>query len=408
MNDNILKIKDKAIYTLEEKVNTGDYLLCLKYFPKVYWLKVLINSIFLILVSILLGTYYHSLFNFLISLVILEIINLISLTINYDKVMTKKFRKYNEEGKISNRYDFYIDYLIASSNLQARKVFYKDIVKFIETEDNFYLEIRSNKGFIILKKESISGDLNKFINRKFSGLPFKKEFDLINRYNKKEQKIMDILFCLSLLSIFAAFYLVIHLISKFPSTGFFNTKYFWIAWCFLPIPIISLILSFLWEKRCNNHKNLVISFLAIFLLGFLGSFSLTINDEDIYKFNNVIGFTIPSSKFISSSYSAVEKNKSDVTHIVIDYKGNDDGAILKEIENNPNWTNDMEIINQMESILPLNSFIISGDYYLIFNETTSEYNKLPDNSGKYTIVAVKYSEINKTLELNKYTINYKK
>ena len=112
MNDNILKIKDKAIYTLEEKVNTSDYLLCLKYFPKVYWLKILINSIFLILVSILLGTYYHSLFDFLISLVILEIINLISLTINYDKVMTKRFRKYNEEGMISNRYDFYIDYLI--------------------------------------------------------------------------------------------------------------------------------------------------------------------------------------------------------------------------------------------------------------------------------------------------------
>lgn len=219
---------------------------------------------------------------------------------------------------------------------------------------------------------------------------------------------MDILFCLSLLSIFAAFYLVIHLTSKFPSTLFFNTKYFWIAWCFLPIPIISLILSFVWEKRCNNHKNLVISFLAIFLLGFLGSFSLTINDEDIYKFNNVIGFTIPSSKFISSSYSAVEENKSNVTHIIIDYKGNDDGAILKKIENNPIWTNDIETINQMELILPLNSFIIKGDYYLIFNETTTEYNKLPDNSGKYTIVAVKYSEINKALELNKYTINYEK
>ena len=62
----------------------------------------------------------------------------------------------------------------------------------------------------------------------------------------------------------------------------------------------------------------------------------------------------------------------------------------------------------MELLLPLNSFIIKGDYYLIFNETTTEYNKLPDNSGKYTIVAVKYCEINKTLELNKYTINYKK
>ena len=176
----------------------------------------------------------------------------------------------------------------------------------------------------------------------------------------------------------------------------------------MPIPIISLILSFVWEKRCNNHKNLVISFLAIFLLGFLGSFSLTINDEDIYKFNNVIGFTIPSSKFISSSYSAVEEEKSDVTHIIIDYKGNDAGAILKKIESTPNWTSDIETINQMELILPLNSFIIKGDYYLIFNETTTEYNKLPDNSGKYTIVAVKYSEINKTLELNKYTINYEK
>ena len=46
--------------------------------------------------------------------------------------------------------------------------------------------------------------------------------------------------------------------------------------------------------------------------------------------------------------------------------------------------------------------------YLDVTTLVNKYNKLPDNSGKYTIVAVKYSEINKTLELNKYTINYEK
>ena len=37
-----------------------------------------------------------------------------------------------------------------------------------------------------------------------------------------------------------------------------------------------------------------------------------------------------------------------------------------------------------------------------------EYNKLPENNGKYTISAVKYSDSSKVLELNNYTINYEK
>ena len=60
-------------------------------------------------------------------------------------------------------------------------------------------------------------------------------------------------------------------------------------------------------------------------------------------------------------------------------------------------------------IIPIDSFV--GDnttYYLIYNETTKEYNKLPDDNGKYTISAIKYSDSSKILEFNSYTINYEK
>ena len=89
-------------------------------------------------------------------IIILEIINLIEFTINFDKRMTKKFNKYIEKNDSLNHYDFYDDYLIISNEMLAKKFFYKDIVKFIETESNFYLEVRDNKGFIYIKKENAS------------------------------------------------------------------------------------------------------------------------------------------------------------------------------------------------------------------------------------------------------------
>lgn len=60
-------------------------------------------------------------------------------------------------------------------------------------------------------------------------------------------------------------------------------------------------------------------------------------------------------------------------------------------------------------IVPLDSFVDDNTtYYLIYNETTKEYNKLPDDNGKYTISAIKYSDSSKILEFNSYTINYAK
>ena len=83
--------------------------------------------------------------------------------------------------------------------------------------------------------------------------------------------------------------------------------------------------------------------------------------------------------------------------------------LIEEIKNNSNWITDKEVVESLSLIIPIDSFV--GDnttYYLIYNETTKEYNKLPDDNGKYTISAIKYSDSSKILEFNSYTINYEK
>ena len=409
MENSILKIKEKPLYTVDERIVLSDYLLCLKYFPKVYWSNVLLISIVILIICVVIAAYYRSVSTGITLFIILEIINLIEFTINFDKRMTKKFNKYIEKNDSLNHYDFYDDYLIISNEMLAKKFFYKDIVKFIETESNFYLEVRDNKGFIYIKKENASDELITFIQDKFAGLPLKKEADIVNKNKKKYQVILNALFCLTLLSVVVAAYLVVYLTNKYPSDGFYNLNYFGVAWYFLPIPLISIILSFKWEKRCNNHKNLVYGFLTIFLLGFMGAFSLLFNDEDIYRYNDIIGFTVPNSRLLGSNYSAFDGDKSEFKHITINYREENTDNLIEEIKNNSNWITDKEVVESLSLIIPLDSFV--GDnttYYLIYNETTKEYNKLPDDNGKYTISAIKYSDSSKILEFNSYTINYEK
>ena len=115
MENSILKIKEKPLYTVDERIVLSDYLLCLKYFPKVYWSNVLLISIVILIICVVIAAYYRSVSTGITLFIILEIINLIEFTINFDKRMTKKFNKYIEKNDSLNHYDFYDDYLIISN-----------------------------------------------------------------------------------------------------------------------------------------------------------------------------------------------------------------------------------------------------------------------------------------------------
>lgn len=101
--NNILQIKENPFYPFDENVSLKDYHLCLKYFPKVYWTHIFSNSIGIFIIASLGAAYYHSIADGLIILVILEILNLVNLAINYNKIMTKEFNKLYQEGKFTNQ-----------------------------------------------------------------------------------------------------------------------------------------------------------------------------------------------------------------------------------------------------------------------------------------------------------------
>lgn len=406
MENSILKIKEKPLYTLETEDTAADCILIMKYFPKFFWNRYLVASILNLVGAVIAGAYYHSFLVWLILFVVLEIICLIYFYNNNDKLVTKEFKKENKGEKVVGYYEFYSEYLLASSDLRASKLLYSKITKFIESDSNFYLEYDKSGIIVNLKKEKMSLELQEFIRNKFADLPLKQEKI---EPKKNQQKILNILYGVTIFCLLAALYLIGYLMRQYPSAGFYNENYFWIAWCFLPIPLIFIILSFKWGMQCNNKKNLVYGFLVIFLLGFIGAFSLFFNDDNIYRYNDIIGFTVPDSKRVGSNYSVFEGNKSEFSHITINYMEENTDYLLEKIKDNSNWITDKDIVESLSLIIPLDSFM--GDnttYYLIYNETAKEYNKLPEDKGKYTISAIKYSDSSKILEFNSYTINYAK
>ena len=100
MENSILKIKEKPLYTLEVERTSEDCILIMKYFPKFFWNRYMVASILILVGAIIAGAYYHSFLVLLILFVILEIICLIYFYNNNDKLVTKEFNEENKGEKI--------------------------------------------------------------------------------------------------------------------------------------------------------------------------------------------------------------------------------------------------------------------------------------------------------------------
>lgn len=86
---------------------------------------------------------------------------------------------------------------------------------------------------------------------------------------------MIILFIITICSLWGALWSVSLVDEINPQHGLNFTKNMWAFWCWLPIPILSIILGFKYKKvglKCT--KNIVGGFIIGFLLLVYGSFSL--------------------------------------------------------------------------------------------------------------------------------------
>ena len=246
---------------------------------------------------------------------------------------------------------------------------------------------------------------------------------LFARGEKREKKhnpnliklVLLVLFVATIASLWGALYSVSLVNTLIPQYGFNFTKNLWVFWCWLPVPISSIILGKKYKKegfKCT--KNIVAGYIIAVFLFMYGAFVFFPTSEQDYskinEYKEIINLELPSAGVLEIQNWDTYIDEDITEYVTINaYYGSEDVTELeKSIENNPNWILGNEITSDLKVFIPI---LLQGNtnaYYSIYNKTTNEYNRVPEDSGDYKIYAMRYDKGNKKLEIHEFRIAYSK
>ena len=415
---------EKCLFSCESVVDGYEYKKMAKYFPKrMYWVFVIRGTIFNVIISALIALTTQSWIATLIFLIAYEIYLLIYYKVRLEPMAEKVHNARLKRGEIEVNFEteFYEDYFIRKGEKSSVTIDYSKITRCVENDTNFYLEYAKKNMVIIIQKNRCDLELISFIRNKFSNL----ENNLGDRSSYKEIKkakntksintLMIILFIATLCCLWGAMWSVSLINEINPQHGFNFTKNTWVFWCWLPIPISSIILGFIYNgKGLKCTKNIVAGFIIGFLLLVYGSFSLFPTfSEDYSKINDYkeyIDASIPANGEleIQNWETYFDDDKTEYAIINAYYDKEDVSKLENSIEKSNNWILSTKLKSELKILLPT-QFRSSNDvFYSIYNKTTNEYNTIPNESGKYEIYAMYYDKDLKQLSIHKYKYDFNK
>lgn len=418
------KKNEKCLFSCESVVDGYEYKKMAKYFPKrMYWVFVIRGTIFNVIISALIALTTQSWIATLIFLIAYEIYLLIYYKVRLEPMAEKVHNARLKRGEIEVNFEteFYEDYFIRKGEKSSVTIDYSEITRCVENDTNFYLEYAKKNMIIIIQKNRCDLELISFIRNKFSNL----ENNLGDTSSYKEIKkakntklintLMIILFIATLCCLWGAMWSVSLINEINPQHGFNFTKNTWVFWCWLPIPISSIILGFIYNgKGLKCTKNIVAGFIIGFLLLVYGAFSLFPTfSEDYSKINDYkqyIDASIPSNGEleIQNWETYFDDDKTEYAIINAYYDKEDVSILENSIEESNNWILSTKLKSELKILLPT-QFRSSGNvYYSIYNKTTNEYNTIPNESREYEIYSMCYDKSLKQLSIHKYKYNFNK
>lgn len=418
------KKNSKCLYSCESIVDAYEYKKMAKYFPKrMYWVFVIRGTIFNVIISALIALTTQSWIATLIFLVAYEIYLLIYYKVRLESMAEKVHNARTKRGdnEVNFEIEFYEDYFIKKGEKISITIDYSEISRCVENDTNFYLEYPNRNMVVIIQKNRCDLELINFIRSKFENL----ENNLGDNSSYKGVKkpintnlistLMIILFIATLCCLWGALWSVSLINEINPQHGFNFTKNTWVFWCWLPIPIASIILGFIFKgKGIKCTKNIVAGFIIGFLLLVYGSFSLFPTfSEDYSKINDYkeyIDASIPANGEleIQNWETYFDDDKTEYAIINAYYDKEDVSKLENSIEKSNNWILSTKLKSELKILLPT-QFRSSNDvFYSIYNKTTNEYNTIPNESGKYEIYAMYYDKDLKQLSIHKYKYDFNK
>lgn len=414
-------IRKKCLYTCKTVLDINEFKKTIRYF-NLYWYYVICGTLAnFILLSIITIFFNNPVISSVIAFFIIEVFILIVYKVGLEKIEEKRYIRNQNKIDLVYQIKFYNEYFIKQGDKVIMKYYYTDINKVIETDTDLYLTTKDNK-VIIIQKNTCKTDITTFIYSKCNSIEkhinnkHNEDINKLQKYQNVIKILMIILFIITLLSWYLASALCIHLCTIYPLHGFNLMKNNWAYFCLLPVPILSIILGYKFNKigiKCK--KNIVAGFIMCFILIFSGFPYFIENSEkkeeykEIYKYQNIINLQLPNNGEIDIyNWGPTSMEDMDNYREIFVYYDNEDVAILeKDIENNPNWFLYTEIKSNLKIMIPI---ILSGDndaYYCIYNNTTNQYNALPNEPGVYEIYAMKYDQSNKELDIHIFDYTYR-
>ena len=224
---------------------------------------------------------------------------------------------------------------------------------------------------------------------------------------------MQVLFILTLLSILIIPYLIKLFSEEYGDNLTGLIKNFCLFLYLLPISILSFIFGIKYVKNETKYtKNIVLSLIAIFILLGLSSLTLFFHEDDynqIDSYRNIIDINLPSNGDlnIENFEQSPDNDKINYTFVNVYYSKNESNSLIENIKKSDKWIKYNNLTPKQKVLIPSICKINNNSYFSFYNQTTNEYNKLPDNSGIYEMYVIKFDSLTGNLEIHKFKYLYR-
>ncbi len=303
-------------------------------------------------------------------------------------------------------YDNYFTVEISRNSEKVRdfKFYFNDIENMSQTDDYIVMSV-SGQGFLLNK--SILKDNTVFYNH-LNKISQKKEL----RLPQDNWKIFStILLIASLLSPFLALYVQ----SVFQdSSSLMSFDYMWVFFLFTPIPIASIVFGFILKSKGYVYlKNVVIGIILTVMLCVYGCFGFIFedaisNDEAAITYvEEMVNIDIPEHKNVATRdwTGSTQEGQSDCyIYNISDIEFDEENA--KTFENQ--MKSDSKWLSTVPNELMGLTVSVIGDYTMIYNSYTEEFNTLPQEAGEYHFVTLSYFAERNVLQITEYDAEYTK
>ena len=324
--------------------------------------------------------------------------------------MLKLFGKYSGYKKyiknLKDNYEvlFYENHLMYVDGEEI-KYLYSNFINVIETDTEFYF--LTDTEIIYIPKRDMDYKFNSFIRRTFDDIDNRRGEEVgikeIGKFHdsKVMKNVLFILFIVTILSFFLAlgtWYLVIE---YYNLEEFMRNSYRWIMLFYLPIPIITTIVGWIYYNKGHScMKNIVSGVIVFFaILGF--GVSAFRNDNIYFEYQKDMSYlnnykdimklpVVPKEGrlYYLENYEecySIKGNSYACDYLVAEIEDYD--KFEKYLFDNEYWKNNEDVIEELKDFF---MDYPTKFYYSIYNKTLDEYNVIPSEVGEYETYIMEY------------------